>query len=291
MNTKTTIYLIGIFFLLLLGSNSLYIIKEPEKAVMLRFRKLIIDDIPPGLHIKAPLIDTLLKFDGRILTLDARPERFLTSEKKAVIVDSYVKWRISNVVTYYTATSGEETRAQRLLAQRINEGLRNQFGERTLQEVVAGERDLLMTEIRTSLNIVTEKEMGVTLVDIRVKKIDLPNQVSGNVHSRMNSEREREARRHRSEGKEKAELTKANADREKTIITANAYRDSEKIRGLGDAKAAAIYAKAYNKDPEFYSFVRSLEAYKNTFNDKSDLMIVDPDNDFFKYLNKSRPSK
>ena len=227
------------------------------------------------------------KFDSRVLTLDARPERFLTVEKKGMIVDSFAKWRIEDVGKYYTATNGEESRAERLLSQRINEGLRNGFGDRSLQEVVSGERDQLMTSLTESLNKLTLTEYGIALVDVRIKRIDLPDQVSDSVFNRMTTEREREAREHRSKGKEQAEVIRADADRQRTILEAEAYRDSELLRGEGDAKAAAIYADAYNQDSEFYSFMRSLTAYRETFKNKGDIMLVDPDSDFFRYFKNS----
>jgi membrane protease subunit HflC len=231
------------------------------------------------------------RFDARILTVDARPEDFLNAEKKGMIVDSFVKWRIKDVSTYYTATNGEEMLAARVIAQRANEGLRNQFGKRTLAEVVSGERDQLMSELVETLNTLTQDEFGVEIIDVRVKRIDLPDQVSGSVFDRMRTGREREAKEHRSQGKEQAAIIRADADRKRTVIAAEAYRDSEKIRGDGDAGSASIYASAYNKDPEFYSFVRSLSAYKSSFRDKGDILLVDPKGDFFKYLKSSKARK
>jgi membrane protease subunit HflC len=228
------------------------------------------------------------KFDGRVLTLDAEPARFLTLEKKGVIVDSFAKWRIADTSTFYTATNGEELTARNALEKRINEGLLNEFAKRSLQEVVSGERDQLMNTLTEELNQVVQNSYGVELIDIRVKRIDLPEQVSDSVFNRMTTEREREAREHRSKGKEQAEVIRADADRQRTILEAEAYRDSELLRGEGDAEAAAIYASAYNKDPEFYRFVRSLNAYKETFKGKDDLLVVDPDSDFFRYLNDTK---
>ena len=222
-----------------------------------------------------------------MLTLDARPQRYLTLEKKAVIVDSFIKWRIANVQEFYQVTSGDELVAARLLAPRIDEGLRNQFGERTMYEVVSGERDEIMTELTARLNEITKEELGIEILDIRVKRIDLPPEVSHAVYERMNTERQREAREHRSEGKELAEGIRADADRQKQVVLAEAFRESERVRGEGDAIAAATYAKAYKQDPEFYSFIRSLEAYRNTFNSKNDIMILEPDSDFFNYMKQS----
>ncbi len=287
MNNKLFSVIVALLLVVFVGSNTLYIIKETERGVLLKFGKVVNADLQPGLHIKAPLMHEVRKFDSRVLTLDARPERFLTVEKKGMIVDSFAKWRIEDVGKFYTATNGEEARAERLLAQRINEGLRNGFGDRSLQEVVSGERDQLMVNLTESLNKLTMTEYGISLVDVRIKRIDLPPQVSEEVFNRMTTEREREAREHRSKGKEQAEVIRADADRQRTILEAEAYRDSELLRGEGDAKAAAIYANAYNKDPEFYSFMRSLTAYRETFNNKGDVMLVDPDSDFFRYFKNS----
>ncbi len=273
---------------LIVGANSLFIINEFQRGVLLSLGKVTDADLKPGLHFKFPIYHTVRVFDARVLTLDARPERFLTVEKKSMMVDSFAKWRIIDVGKFYTATNGEEDRAQRLLAQRINEGLRNQFAQRSLQEVVSGERDQLMVNIAVSLNEFTQDSVGVEIVDVRVKKIDLPDEVSDPVYSRMRAEREREAREHRSKGKEQAEIIRADADRQQIIIEADAYREAELLRGEGDAKAAAIYAEAYNKDPEFYAFVRSLTAYKSTFAGKEDILLLDPDSDFFRYLNDSK---
>ena len=275
----------------IIGSNTLFIIRETERGVMLKFGRVIDDDLRPGLYWKIPMVHEVRVFDARVLTLDARPERFLTVEKKGIMVDSFAKWRIENVGLYYTSTNGEERAVERLLAQRINEGLRNQFAQRSLQEVVSGERDQLMTDLTQSLDQLTMDRYGVKLVDVRVKRIDLPEQVSDSVFKRMTTEREREAREHRSKGKEQAEVIRADADRQRTILEAEAYRDSELLRGEGDAKASSIYASAFTKDPEFYCFIRSLTAYRSTFKNKSDVMLIDPDSDFFRYLNDSEGAK
>lgn len=291
MSNKSILVLAIIAVVLIALSKTLYIVKETERAVLLQFGRMIDADIKPGLHIKSPFINEVRKFDARILTVDAPPEEFLNAEKKAMVVDSFAKWRIIDVSKYYTSTNGEELRAARLIAQRVNEGLRNQFGKRTLHEVVSGERDLLMSELVDTLNSMIQDEMGVEIIDVRVKRIDLPDSVSGAVFDRMRTGREREAREHRSEGKERAEVIRADADRRRTVMAAEAYRDSEKIRGEGDAVASSTYANAYNKDPEFYSFVRSLAAYKSSFQNKGDILLVDPKGDFFKYLNSSSASQ
>jgi membrane protease subunit HflC len=272
----------------LMGMNSFYIVTEFERAVLLEFGKVTRHDVPPGLHFKLPFVNEVRKFDARVLTLDAPPERFLTLEKKALIVDSFAKFRVLDVETYYTATSGDERRAGELLKQRINTGLRNEISRRTLHEVVSGERDALMVSLRNTLNEVANKELGVEIIDVRVKRMDLPGEVSQSVYDRMNTERDIEAREHRAKGEEMAVGIRADSDKQKEVILAEAYRDSEIIRGDGDAEAAGIYADAFNKDKEFYRFTRSMTAYQRTFSSKGDILLVDPKSDFFSYLNKSK---
>ena len=282
---KSLIKALGLLVFVVVAVNStLYVVSEFERGVKLRFGKLIESDIQPGLHVKVPFIDDVRIFDARILTVDAQPDSFFTIEKKRLIVDSYAKWRIANVETYYKSTGGVESVAHNRLANRVNTGLRNQFGTRTLHEVVSGERDLLMKNITDDLNLTVLDSLGIEVIDVRVKRIDLPQEVSGPVFRRMTAEREKEARELRSTGKEKAEKIRASADRERTIELANAYRDAEELRGEGDAEAAKIYAAAYQGNPEFYSFVRSLNAYKQSFSNKGDIMLLEPDSDFFKYL-------
>ncbi len=284
---KTTLLLILLGVIILAASSSLYTVTELEKAVKLEFGKVVEADIKPGLHIKMPIMHEIRKFDGRILTLDSRPERYLTVEQKPLIVDSYAKWRVSDVERYYTRTNGEESRAAQLLSQRITTGLRNKFGERTQHEVVSGERDQLMKDLTHDLNEIALSDLGVEVIDIRVKRIDLPPEVSGSVYNRMNTAREREAREHRSKGKELAEAIRADADRQKIILEAEAYREGEKARGEGDAIASATYAEAFSLDAEFYAFTRSLNAYKEVFSQQGDLMVVKPDSEFFRYLKSS----
>ena len=269
-------------------SQSIYVVSEIERAVKLRFGEIVEFDVQPGLHFKWPIVNSIKYFDGRILTLDAVPQRYLTSEKKALMVDSFIKWRIKDVAKYFTTTGGDEERAKRLLSQRVDTGLRNEFGIRTVKEVVSGERDQLMNSLATSLDKIAQQELGVEVIDLRVKKIDLPFEVSDSVYNRMRTERERLARELRAQGNEVAEKIRATADKDKTIILADAYREAEETRGLGDAKATATYAEAYTKDPEFYDFTRSLKAYQATFQSKGDILIIDPDSDFFKYLNNSK---
>ena len=269
-------------------SQSIYVVSEIERAVKLRFGEIVEFDVQPGLHFKWPIVNSIKYFDGRILTLDAVPQRYLTSEKKALMVDSFIKWRIKDVAKYFTTTGGDEERAKRLLSQRVDTGLRNEFGVRTVKEVVSGERDQLMNSLASSLDTIAQQELGVEVIDLRVKKIDLPSEVSDSVYNRMRTERERLARELRAQGNEVAEKIRATADKDKTIILADAYREAEETRGTGDAKATATYAEAYTKDPEFYDFTRSLKAYQATFQSKGDILLIDPDSDFFKYLDNSK---
>lgn len=268
----------------ILGANSVFVVSEMERAVLLEFGAVQRADIQPGLHFKKPFINEIVKFDARVLTLDAEPERFLTLEKKALIVDSFAKFKVDNADRFYTATSGDERRAELLLRQRINNGLRNEISARSLHEVVSGERDQLMNVLTTRLDKVAREELGVEVVDVRVKRIDLPPEVSQSVYNRMNTERDIEAREHRAQGQELAAGIRADAEKQREVILANAYADSEEIRGEGDAQAASTYAAAFSKDPEFYGFYRSMAAYNRTFNNPSDVLLVDPNSDFFKYL-------
>ena len=269
-------------------SQSVYVVKETERAVKLEFGAVVEADVEPGLHFKIPIVNSVTKFDARILTLDAAPQSHLTSEKKALTVDSFVKWRVSDVEKYYTTTGGDEERLRRLLIQRVDAGLRNEFGSRTVNEVVSGERDELMDKLTLQLNSIALDELGVEVIDLRVKKIDLPPEVSDSVYNRMRTERERLAKELRAQGNEVAEKIRATADKEKTIILADAYRQAEEIKGNGDAIATSTYANAYSKDPEFYDFTRSLKAYQSTFGSKSDILLINPDSDFFKYLDDSK---
>ena len=288
MNNRTLVLALIVLALTVLGMNSLFIVTEMQRAVLLEFGKVVQDDIKPGLHVKLPIINEVRKFDGRILTSDAPPERFLTLEKKAVIVDSFAKFKIDNVETYYTATSGDERRAEELLKERINTGLRNEISKRTLYEVVSGERDELMNVLTTNLNEVAQQQLGVSVVDVRVKRIDLPPEVSQSVYDRMNSERDIEAREHRAKGQELAVGIRADADKQQEVLIAEAYSSAEEIRGEGDAKAAAIYAGAFQKDKDFYEFYRSMSAYQRTFSNKGDVLLIQPDSEFFKYMNSNQ---
>jgi membrane protease subunit HflC len=290
MSTKGFASLIVLIIALLLAFNSVYVVTEYQRAIKLEFGRLVEADIKPGLHFKRPWAK-VAKFDARILTADMTPESFFTVENKRLVVDSYIKWQVKDVETYYKATGGDETTAESRLAQRVADGLRNQFGRRTLHDVVSGKRDELMSEITVSINIEAVKLLGIEVKDIRVKRIDFPPEASQSVFARMAADREKEAREYRSQGKEQAEVVSADADKQVAVLEANAYRDAERIRGDGDARAAAIFAEAYDKDPEFYSFVRSLNAYRQSFNGKEDLLVVDPKSDFFRYLTDPKGKK
>jgi len=268
---------------------SAFIVNQWEVALKLRLGEIVDSDYSPGLHWMMPVINNVKKFDSRIQTLDARPERFLTIEKKDVIVDSFAKWRISNVAQFYRSTGGSDDKTSRLLAERINTSLRNEFGKRTIKEVVSGERGEIMA-LLTKDSDAQAAELGVEILDVRIKQIDLPPEVSESVYERMRAERERVARDLRARGGEAAERIQAEADREKVVIVADAYKKAEELRGEGDGKSAEIYANAFNQDAEFYAFYRSLNAYKNSFKDRSDVMVLQPDSDFFRYL-KSQQGK
>ncbi len=280
--------LIGLLFLaLIVGSNSLFVVRQTEKAVMLQFGELVRESIEPGLHFKMPWIQTVRKFDARIQTEETASERFLTLEQKALEVDSYAKWRIVDEGQFYVSTRGSSLTAGNLLSSRINDGLRDQIGARNLIEVVAGERDQLMLDLTEELNRTTAADIGIEVIDVRVKRIDLPDDVRSSVYDRMITERNREAQEIRSRGEELAIGIRADAERQAVIYQAEAYRDAEKARGEGDAQATAIYAEAYSKDPEFFAFTRSLSSYRETFKSKNDVFLLDPESDYFKYLKNS----
>lgn len=284
MSNKMVIGLIVALVALAVGWNSFYVVSQTERGIVLQFGRVVKDDVPPGLHFKLPFVQEVRLFDGRLLTLDTATQRYLTLEKKALMVDSYAKWRIANVQRFYTATSGLRSIAEERLSRQLESGLRNEVARRTLHEVVSGERDQLMADITAILNTSAQRELGIEVLDVRVKAIDLPREVNRSVFERMSTEREREAREHRAKGRELGEGIRADADRQQRVILAEAFREAEEIRGDGDAAAAAIYAEAYNKEPEFYSFYRSLQAYRESFTSKSDVLVLDPQSDFFRYL-------
>jgi membrane protease subunit HflC len=260
-----------------------FIVHQSEIALRLRLGEIVQTDDQPGLHIMMPIIDSVIKFDRRIQTLDSIPERFLTKEKKDVIVDFYAKWRIADAAQYYRSTGGNVAMTERLLLERINTSLRDEFGKRTIQEVVSGERKQIMDLLTKEMNR-KGNEVGVEIVDIRVKRIDLPPEVSESVYERMRAERERVARDLRGQGAEAAETIRADADRQRTVILADAYKTAETLRGEGDALAASLYADAYRKNPEFYSFYRSLKAYRASFQGTGNTLILQADSEFFQFF-------
>lgn len=279
--TKT----LGLFILaaaVFLGSFSVFVVYEWERAVLFRLGEIVKSDYEPGLHFKIPLINNVRKFDARILSLDVEPERFLTAEKKNVIVDSFVKWRIGDVTRFYTAVSGDEAQARLRLEQIIKDGMRGEFSKRNLNDVVSGERAQIMS-VLTGNASQQARELGIDVIDVRIKRIDLPPDVNAAVYGRMEAERARVAKDFRSRGHEAAERIRADADRQREVILAEAYRDAERVRGEGDARAAEVYAKAYTKNAEFYALYRSLNAYREAFGGR-DLLVIEPDSEFFRYF-------
>ncbi|MDQ2076365.1 protease modulator HflC [Marinimicrobium sp. ABcell2] len=288
MSNKGIGAIIAVALAVFIAANTVYVVSEYERGVVLRFGRMVQADLQPGLHVKIPFADRAQLFDGRVITVDAPPESYFTVESKRLIVDSYAKWRIVDVATYYRATGGLEATADSRLSERIQDGLRNQVGLRTLHEVVSGQRDELMEQLTESLNVVALDQLGVEILDVRVRRIDLPVDVSQSVFDRMSADRNKEAQEYRATGREQGEVIRADADRQRAVLLANAYRDAELLRGDGDARAAAIFADAFGQDPEFYAFTRSLNAYRSAFSTKEDLMVVDPSSEFFRFLNNSQ---
>ncbi len=288
MNQTKLVAIAGLVLLaLLIVNGTVYSIDEREKAVVVRFGQVIRYDDAPGIHVKTPFLDTVKVYDARILTMDADPQPFLTKEKKSVIVDSYVKWRIADLLKYYVSVGGDEQKAKDRLAQLINSGLRDEFGKRTLRDVVSGDRRKIM-EILSENTDKEAVEYGIEVVDVRIQRVDLPSEVSQSVYRRMEAERTRIAKELRAQGDEEANKIRANAERQRDILLAEAYRDAERIRGEGDARATATYGKAYGANPEFYSLYRSLNAYKESFKDRDDILVIDPSADFFRYFKNPR---
>lgn len=271
--------------LLVTGAFSMYQVAEWEKAILFRLGEIVKTDVQPGLHFKVPFVNNVRKFDGRILTLDVEPERFLTVEKKNVIVDSFVMWRIADAKRFYTAVMGDERNARQRLEQTIKDAMRGQFSKRTVSQVVSGERDTIMKDLTVDVSA-QAGQIGIEIVDVRVKRVDLPSEVSDSVYRRMQAERSRVAKTFRSQGAEEAEKIRAGADRKRQVLIADAYREAEQTRGKGDARAAEIYANAFSKDKEFYAFFRSLRAYQESFDGSNDLMLLTPDGEFFEYFNR-----
>lgn len=284
MNKYISVLLGALVALILLASASIYIVDERQQAIVFQLGEVVDVRTSPGLYFKIPVAQNVRYFDSRILTMDtAEPERFITSEKKNVLVDLFVKWRIVDVRKYYVSVRGDEMLAQTRLSQTVNSSLRDEFGNRTVHDVVSGERDQIMEIMRQKADTDARK-IGVEVVDVRLKRVDLPQEVSESVYRRMEAERKRVANELRATGAAESEKIRADADRQREVILAEAYRDAQQIKGEGDAQASAIYAGAFQGNPEFYSFYRSLEAYKETFKDKNDMMVLEPTSDFFKYL-------
>ncbi len=269
-------------------SGSFYILNETQRGVLLQFGKVVEADIRPGIHLKIPLIQQVRHFDGRLQVLDMDSGEFLTSEKKRLIVNSFVVWRIKDVERYYIRTQGDERVARMLVAPRVEDGLKNKIAERTQNQVIAVERGRIIEELQREVNDIVGDELGIEVVDIRIKRVEFPTEVTDRVYDRMRAERNRDAAEHRSRGREVAEGIRADADKQEKIIFAEAYREAEKLRGEGDAEASRIYARAYTKDAKFYEFYRSLDAYKKSFANKSDIMIIEPTSEFFNYMKKAR---
>jgi membrane protease subunit HflC len=280
---KGILVLVLVGVLTVVGSASLFVVQEQQLALLLRLGEIVDADFKPGLHVKIPVIQDVVKFDKRIQTLDAAPEQFLTVEKKFVVVNSYAKWRISDVAQFYRSTRGSSDTASRLLSARINAALRDEFGKRTVKEVVSGERAEIMATLARNANE-NAADLGVEIVDVRVKQIDFTDNISENIYERMRTERQRVAAELRAQGAEAAERIQADADRQRIEIVADAYRQAELLRGEGDAGAADIYAKAFEQNSEFYSFWRSLTAYRDVFSDGGSMMVLDPDSEFFRYF-------
>jgi membrane protease subunit HflC len=280
--------IVPIVLALVLLSLSIYTVDQRQIAMVFQLGEVVSIDRQPGLYFKLPLVQNIRYFDTRILTMDAaEPERFITSEKKNVLVDYFVKWRIIDVKKFYVSFNGDEKRAMNRLAQTVNDGMRAEFGKRTVHDVVSGERDTIMQQLRDKADV-DARRFGVQVLDVRIKRVELPAEVSESVYRRMEAERKRVANELRSTGSAEEEQIKADADKQREVIIAQAYREAQTVKGEGDAKAAAIYSAAYGKNPEFYAFYRSMQAYKASFADKRDVMVLQPNSEFFRYMKSSR---
>ncbi|MGU9957534.1 MAG: protease modulator HflC [Arenicellales bacterium WSBS_2016_MAG_OTU3] len=289
MSGKQLVVAVVVAIVLALFAGSVYTVDERERAIVFQFGRIIKTDNEAGLKFKMPFVQSVRKFDGRIQTMDAAAESYLTIEKKNLDVDSFVKWRIRDVAKYYVTVSGSKRNAESRLAQRVNDSLRREFSKRTVQRVISGDRAEIMDVVREAVNE-EASQIGIEVVDVRLKRVDLDKEISESVYGRMEAERSRVATELRAQGEEAAERIRADADRQAQILLANAQRDGEKLRGDGDAQATKIYAKAFNRDREFYRLYRSLNAYKDSFDSKSDILVIEPDSEFFKYFKQSRPT-
>lgn len=288
MSGRQMFILTLMFILFTIGSMSMFTVKVTEKALLLYLGKVINADYKPGLHFKLPVVHQVKKFDSRIQTVDTTPESFLTNEKKNLIVDSFIKWKIADIVKYYTSTKGDAQTARQRLMEVIADGLRSEFGVRTIQEVVSGDRQMIMKNITDEASK-RATEFGIEIIDVRIKRIELPKEVSSSVYQRMQAERQRDAKKLRESGKAEAVRIRAEADRKRVEVVAEAERKAQVLRGEGDAEAAGIYAEAYGKNQEFYALYRSLNAYMESFKDKSDILLIQPNSDFFHYF--KQPAK
>lgn len=283
--------LVGLFLSMVMISLSAFTVDQREYAIVFRLGEIVSVKKEPGLYFKIPLVENIRYFDKRILTLNwEEPDRFITSEKKNVLVDSFVKWRIVDPARYYVSVKGDEAQAERRLSQTVNDGLRAEFGKRTIHDVISGERSEIMEILRQRADK-DSRQMGIQILDVRLRRVDLPKEVSESVYQRMDAERKSVANELRSQGSAAAEKIRADADRQREVIVAEAYRDAQKVKGEGDAKASEIYANAFNKNPEFYAFYRSQEAYKQSFRNKTDVIVLDQSSDFFKYMRSSGAKK
>ena len=288
MKGKSSLFLILVAIVSALLFSSAFFVDEREKAIVFKFGEIVDSSLEPGLHFKIPFINNVQFFDGRVQTMDAEPELYLTGEKKNLVVDSFVKWRISDVHQYYTRLQGRKSNARSRLSQRVNDSLRQEFGNRSVKDVISGDRGEIMKVVREAM-ATDAASLGIEIIDVRLKRVDLDPAISERVYARMNAERERVAKELRAQGEEEAEKIRANADRERQIMLANAERDGQHQRGKGDAVATDIYARAFGKNREFYNLYRSLNAYKETFSSKDNLMVLDPSADFFRYFKQSKP--
>ena len=283
--SKLWVFVLGL--VVVIGVFSIFTVEQWQKAILFQLGKVVSSDYEAGLQFKVPVIQNVEKFDARLQTLESDPELYLTSEKKNVLVDSFVLWRVKNVESFYTATGGSIARAGARLGEFVRKGLKDEFGKRTIQEVVSGKRADIMDILTVTANAQAEP-FGIEIVDVRVKRIDLPTEVSTSVYQRMQAERQRVARDFRSRGEEEAKRIRARAEREREVILAEAERDAQRVRGEGDGQAAETYAKAYGEDAEFYAFYRSLGAYRASFDSPSDVILLGPDNDFFRYFKSQK---
>ncbi len=286
MKGKSLLFIIVLVIAGAVASSAVFFVDERQKAIVFKFGEIVDSDLAPGLHFKIPFINDVRYFDARVQTMDADPELYLTGEKKNLVVDSFVKWRIRDVHQYYTRLQGNSANARSRLSQRVNDSLRQEFGNRSVQDVISGDRSEIMDVVRLAMDA-DAANLGIEVIDVRLKRVDLDPAISERVYDRMNAERERVAKELRAQGEEEAEKIRANADRERQIMLAQAERDGQRLRGEGDAVATDIYAKSFGQDREFYNLYRSLNAYKVTFDGKDNLLVLDPSSDFFKYFKQS----